>query len=96
MLAVELLGEVADHLLLLLRLEVEPWLANHAGLGLFEHLQGEAFVFKVSHVSSFHEIVVRWHIHELQATFVVVGDNLDHSLGSLEDHHLKPFDLRPG
>ena len=93
---VELLGEVAEHLLLLLGLEVKPWLANHAGLGLFEDLQGETVVVDVRYVPSFYEVAVLWHIHKLQAVFVVVGDHLNHTLGSLEDHHLKPFDLRPG
>ena len=92
--AVELLIEAAEHLLLLLGLEVEPWLANHAGPGLFENLQGETVVVEVRYVPSFYEVAVLWHIHKLQATLVVVDDNLDHSLGSLEDHHLKPFDLR--
>ena len=94
MLAAELLGEVAEHLLLLLRLEVEPWLANHAGLGLFEDLQGEAIVVDVRYVPSFYEVAVLWHIHKLQAAFVVVGDHLNNPLGSLEDHHLKTLNLK--
>ena len=91
--AVELLIEAAEHLLLLLGLEVEPWLANHAGLGLFVDLQGESSILYVCHVSRFHQIAVLWYVNKLEATFIVVGDNLDDLLRSLEDHHLKPFNL---
>merc|ERR1719447_2494099 len=45
-------------------------------------------------MSSLHEMSVLGHIHKLQAAFIVVSDHLDHLLGSLKDHHLKPFNLR--
>merc|ERR550532_477014 len=44
-------------------------------------------------MAGLHEMPVLWHVHKLQPTVVVVGDHLDHPLGSLEDHHLKPLDL---